>query len=422
MKNLIIFLSTCLAIVSLSLNAQSNFQSAYYITNQSDTIHGEIDNRGDIRNCHICTFRSDGDAQSFSFEPGDILAYRFNESGTYYISKEVKINNEDQVVFLEYLVNGISKLYYYRGEGQDRYYIESQHGLMTELTNDMIEFSVNGADYARKSNLYVGQIKAAFGDCPDLQSKLDRAQFSHNSLIKLTSEYHDYVCDGQRCIIYEKALPKIRVSGGPYLGFMSSSLDFGSYQGTDQDFNADASYKWYHYYTFQKQTNLILGLRFRFTLPRISEKLALIALTEYLQSDYTAYYEDQTNPGLLTQMDCLAHTSTLNIMTGLQYNYPKGDIRPSLTIGPVFGMDLGSYFEIEHFMITDSREIVQNFKTEPIGGLVLGAFSELGADWSIHGPHHLGCNLRYHLTRQISDHYINRSGLSLSLYYNFAFN
>ena len=422
MKHPALLWSACLALIAISLNAQTNFQSAYYITNQSDTIHGEIDNRGDIRNCRTCTFRSDGDAQSFSFEPGEIMAYRFNENGTYYISKEVKINNEDQEVFLEYLVNGISKLYYYRGEGQDRYYIESQYGLMTELTNDMIEFSANGVEYARKSNLYVGQIKAAFGDCPEMQSNLDKAQFSHNSLIRLTSEYHDYVCDGEKCIIYEKPLPVILITGGPYVGFIRSSLDFPGYKGSDMDFNSDASYKWYHYYTFQKQTDLLLGLRFRFSLPRINEKLALIFLAEYTQSEYTAYTEDQTNPGLLIQMTANAHVSTLNTMTGIQYTYPKGRIRPSLAIGPVFSMDLNSYFEIEHIMITDTREILQNFQTEPFSGLVMGAFVQVGADWSIYGPHHLGGNLRYHFNRQRTEHYINRDGLSLSLYYNFAFN
>lgn len=422
MKHPVLFLSACLTVLTFSLNAQTDFLPGFYITNQFDTIYGEIDNRGDIRNSQICTYRSSEETESVAFKPGEIIEYRFLGGGKYYISKEVNINEELRLVYLEFLVNGISNLYYYRGEGSDRYFIESEDGHFTQLTNNMIEFSIDGVDYARKSKLYVGQMKANFGDCPELQSKLDRAQFSHNSLIQLTSEYHDYVCDGEKCIIYEKPLPVIRVTGGPYVGFIRSSLDFPSYEGSDMDFNSDASYKWYHYYTFQKQTDLVLGLRFRFTLPRASEKLALIFLAEYSQSEYSAYTEDQTNPGLLIQMTANAHVSTLNIMTGIQYTYPKGRIRPSLAIGPVFSMDLNSYFDIEHVMITDTREIIQNYQTEPIMGLVMGGFSQLGVDLAIHNIHHLGCNLRYHLTRQRTDHYIHRNGLSLSLYYNFAFN
>lgn len=418
MKQPTLLLSACLTVIAISLNAQTDFLPGYYISMQFDTIYGEIDNRGDLRNSHLCTFRPGEGMEPVSFEPGDIYAYRFSEGGKYYISKQVNIEDEEQTVFLEFLVNGISNLYYYRGEGLDRYYLESGDGLMTELSNEFIEFQVDGVDYGRFTNLFVGQMKASFGDCQEIQPKLDQATFSHKSLIKLTSQYHDYVCYDEQCLIYEKPTPAVQVSGGPYAGIIASTLDFPEFKG---DFDADGSYKWYHYYTFSKETDYMFGLRFRFSMPRKNEKLALIVLTEYTQSEYYSYVEDQTSAGLLTQMEANAYLSTLNLMTGLQYTYPKGRVRPSLSIGPVCSIDLGSYIDMEHVLITDTREIVQNFQTEPFGGLVLGAFSELGVDWAINGPHHLGCNLRYHFTRQISDHYINRSGLSLSLYYNFTF-
>jgi len=419
MKHPTLLLSACLTVFAISLNAQTDFLPGYYITNNSDTIRGEIDNRGDMRNCHICTFRSGEGMESVSFNPGGIYAYRFSDGGKYYISKEVIINKKSQTVFLEFLVNGISNLYYYRGEGLDRYYIESGDGSIIELTNDFIEFTKDDMVYGRYTNLYVGQMRASFSDCPEILPKLDQAQFSHKSLINLTSEYHDYVCDGELCIIYEKPTSNVQVSGGPYAGMITSTLDFPEFKG---DMDADASYKWYHYYTFSRQTDYMFGLRFRFTMPRANEKLALIVLTEYTRSDYYSYTEDQTNPGLLTQMEANAHLTSLNLMAGLQYTYPKGRIRPSFAIGPVCSIDLNSYFDIEHILITDTREIIQNFQTEPIGGLVLGAFAQLGVDWSVNESHHLGINLRYHLTRQISDHYINRDGLSLSLYYNFMLN
>lgn len=419
MKRPTLFWSVCLTFFTISLNAQTNFLPGYYISMQFDTIYGEIDYRGDHRNCHLCTFRPGEGIEPVSFKPGDIQTYRFSEGGKYYISKEVHIDDEDQTVFLEFLVNGISNLYYYRGEGIDRYYIESEDGLITELTNEFVKFQVDGVEYGRYTNLFVGQMKASFGDCPEIQPKLEKATFSHKSLIKLTSQYHDYVCDDEICLIYEKPIPVVQASGGPYAGIVMTTLDFPEYKG---DFDADASYKWYHYYTFSKQTDYMFGLRFRFSMPRKNEKLALIVLTEFIRSEYYSYAEDQTNPGLLTQMEANAYLSTLNLMTGLQYTYPKGRIRPTLSIGPVCSIDMGSYFDIEHVLISDTREIVQNFKTEPIGGLVLGAFSELGVDWAMHGPHHLGCNLRYHLARQRIEHNIDRSGLSVSLYYNFSFN
>lgn len=419
MKRPALFLSACLTLITLGLSAQTNFQPGYYISMQFDTIYGEIDNRGDQRNCHLCSFRPGAGMEAVFFNPGDIHAYRFSDGGKYYISKEVDINEEEQTVFLEFLVNGITKLYYYRGVGMNKYYLESAEGLFTELTNDWIEFEKDGLRYGRYTNLFVGQMKASFGDCPEIQPRVEQAKFSHKSLITLTSKYHDYVCDDRVCIIYEKAIPVIRVSGGPYAGLISSTLDFPEFKG---DFDADASYKWYHYYTFDRQTDYMFGLSFRFTLPRVNEKLALLVLTEYTSSDFYSYVEDQTNPGLLTQMEAHARLTSLNWMTGLQYTYPKGRIRPSLSLGPVLSIDLNSTFDIEHVLITDEREIVQNFHTEPIKGLVLGAFAQAGVDWALTGPHHLGLNLRYHLSRQGKDHYVNRDGASLSLYYNFTFN
>jgi len=417
MKHPLVFLSASLIVISVSLKAQTNFHPGFYITLQHDTVYGEIDNRGEQRNSSICTFRSKEDSESIFFAPGEIVAYRFTEKGKYYISKEVPVKGEAREVYLEFLVDGISNLYYYRGEGSGRYFIESGDGLLTELTNNLIKSEVDGVVYSRKSNLYVGQMKATFADCPEIQAKLDNASFNHNSLIKLTSEYHEYTCDGEECIIYEKALPLVKISGGAYVGVILSSLDFPSYEGSAMDFASDAAYKWYQDYTFQKQTDLVLGLQFRFTLPRANEKLALILLAEYSQSDFYSYTEEQTNPGLLTEMEANAHISSLNTMLGMQYTYPRGKIRPSLAIGPLFSMDLNSYFDMYHTLITESVIIPQEYHTEPIKGLTMGGFSQLGVDWTVHASHHMGCNLRYHMSWQRTGHYILRDGISLSLYY-----
>lgn len=419
MKHPRLLLSACLTVFAISVFAQSDFRPGFYVTMQFDTIYGEIDNRGDIRNCHICNFRPGEGMDPVSFTPEEIYAYRFSGGGKYYMAREVIINKEKQWVFLEFLVNGISNLYYYRGEGMNRYFIESDEGQRIELSNDWVQFNLDGVEYGRYSNLYVGQMKATFDDCPEIQSRLEKAKYSHKSLIKLTSEYHDYVCDGEACIIYEKSAPVIQVSGGAYTGVISSTLDFPEFKG---DFDADASYKWYHYYSFDRRTDFIFGFRFRFTMPRANERLALVVLTEFSSSDYYSYVEDQTSPSLITLMEADAHLSTLNLMTGVQYTLPQGRVRPSLAIGPVCSMDLNSQFDIEHVMVTDDREIVQNFNTEPLGGLVLGVFTQVGLDWAIHGPHHLGCNLRYHLSRQSRGHYIHRDGASASLYYSFTFN
>lgn len=422
MKYSFLCLSACLTILSFPLKAQTNFQPAYIINLQSDTLFGEIDDRGDARNCRICIFRSGEGQEPVSYKPGDILAYRFSRNGKYYISREVENGDDTQSVFLEYLVKGIYDLYYYRGQGYERYYLESVDGQLIELSNDVVRLNVNGLEYKKNSNLYVGQMRASFSDCPEIQSKLDRARFSHKSLMQLTTEYHEYLCEGEECIIYEKSLPAILVSGGVYTGMARSGLNFPDYEGSDTDFAYDASYKWYHYYDFRKQNDLLIGLRLSFTLPGFNEKLALLLLGEYSQSDYTAYKEVQESTSLLTLMEASAHLSTLNLMTGIQYTFPKGKLRPSLALGPVFSVDLNSYFDMQHTLLTGTVEITQDYHTNPVNGLVMGGFAQVGLDWSIRGPHGLGVNLKYYSTRQRTTYFINRDAISCSLYYTCRFN
>ena len=60
-----------------------------------------------------------------------------------------------------------------------------------------------------------GQLKSSFSDAPELARKIDRARFTRKSLISLTSEYHEYVYDGEQCIIYSKPPPAMRIGVGP---------------------------------------------------------------------------------------------------------------------------------------------------------------------------------------------------------------
>jgi hypothetical protein len=119
--------------------------------------------------------------EEISFEPGDIYAYRFSNGGKYYVSMDLEIDQEERRVFLEFLVNGISNLYYYRGEATNKYFLESAEGQFTELSNDWIEFEKDGVRYGRYTNLFVGQMKASFGDCPEIQPGLEQAKFTHKS-------------------------------------------------------------------------------------------------------------------------------------------------------------------------------------------------------------------------------------------------
>ena len=217
------FATSALVSFSLLLFGQADFRPGYIIDLNLDTLYGQIDFRGEVRNSKVCDFRTDEKAEPQRFAPGEISAYRFLP-GKYYVSKTIEAGGESRPVFAEYLVNGIADLYFYRDENTDLYLIEKEGGEMLALTNEEKEVYVEGTRRIQQSNQYVRLLKATFSDCMEIQPTIDGARLNHQSLIAITSRYHAYVCDGEKCIIYLKETPGIRFKLGGTIGFSSSRL------------------------------------------------------------------------------------------------------------------------------------------------------------------------------------------------------
>jgi hypothetical protein len=119
MKRIICFIAGLLLIGQLS--AQHDYRMGYIITNEQDTVYGLIDYRSDIRNAFTCSFKKNETDIVTDYTPSDIAAYRYIDN-KYYISRNIGSENVPKQVFLEYLVNGVAKLYYYRDNINKKYY------------------------------------------------------------------------------------------------------------------------------------------------------------------------------------------------------------------------------------------------------------------------------------------------------------
>lgn len=400
-----VLLSLSLILWAVLSYAQNSYQPGYYISNNQDTVYGQIDNRGDLRNGRICSFRSGEDGETMQYSPDQIESYRF-EDGKFYISREIENVDEREWVFLEYLVNGISSLYYRRGEKADHYYIETREGDLIELTNDDIVFEQDGKTYSRKSGLFIGQLKSTFSDAPEIQKELDYAKFNHNSLIQLTSEYHDYVCDGEVCIIYEKKPPAIRIGVGPVIGFGTSGLKFVYFPSYDE-------------YTYRRSMDLLLGLKVLITMPRLNEKLSFIVQAEYNESYFYGYKEITIYPGSATYKDLHVHLSTMKGLFGMQYKYPRGKIRPTTSLGLLLSFNTASDFKHVDEQLSQDIVLTRVYHADPLIKENYGVFISLGADWNLIGNQHLGLDLRYHYSKETIGTIVRRDGLSLTCGYYF---
>ena len=135
MKKVIIFLTIVFCSISYS-KAQFDFRKGFVVNNNNDTIYGLIDYAKPQSNARFCFYKKEVISKVIKYAPSDLVAYGF-VGDNQYVSKLIPIKGDSIDVFLEYLVNGIVDLYYYRVPGRKYYYIEKNSQLY-QLTNKKI--------------------------------------------------------------------------------------------------------------------------------------------------------------------------------------------------------------------------------------------------------------------------------------------
>jgi len=310
---LALFLCFCISVFS-----QTDFRPGYYITWKNDTVNGLVDYRGEVRNSAICEFKENKNSSVVKINPSEIKAYRFIDS-KYYISRKIAIDGNEEQVFLEFLVDGITDLYYYASLKRSFYLIEDKNGNLLELDNETKPQYVEGKGYIIKKNYqYIGLLKTAMGDCMEIQDDIDKVKLDHESLINITKEYHDYVCDGEQCIIYEKELPAIKIRFAPVAGINLLQLSYDRELFSNFDFgNTSAPF---------------FGFLINTTLPRFNEKLSLDLGCNVSKSNIYGYYETGDKNSTY-YYDAYSDVISIHPYFGFKYTFPKGKIRPALSTG-----------------------------------------------------------------------------------------
>jgi hypothetical protein len=311
--NLLLFFFLCMP----DLMAQTDFRPGYVITNKNDTLHGLIDYRGDLRNAKICVFKENETSASREYLPGQIKAYRFLES-KYYISKNVPVNGTKKDLFMEFLVDGIADLYYYRDANDSHYFIEKRDGQLFELKNTEGIIKKDDMPYFLQKKEYVGLLKYAFADCPQLFKNIENSTLATKSLVSITKKYHNYVCNDEQCIIYEKKIPAVKMTWAPFASLNMSTLNIA--KRSDQ----------YEYIKFQNSFYPSIGVLLNTTMPLVNEKLSLQVSAEvgknYFYGTGTYAHNNSFNEVHL-------HSTILKGKGGVKYTYPTGKMRPTIMAG-----------------------------------------------------------------------------------------
>lgn len=317
MRKIVIVL--CLLIVILSpAISQKNLKPGFIISNQLDTTYGFIDSRGDILNCSKCDFYINEKSNPITYNPGEIYAYRFMND-RYFISRNIKVGSEEKTVFLEYLVNGITNLYYLRDNNGDHYFIEKGVEIY-ELTNKVTHLYLPEGEFNKSSNFYIGQMKLIYSDAQDILPGIDDTKFERESMMKLSEKYHNLVCKDRECITYEKKIKNLKFNVGPVISYQWSKY---SYQGFLSPFNFDAG-----------QT-LYMGLAINTKFPTINEKLNIRIESKFGKESSRGSYT-KTEFSQTTEDFVEYERNKIITSLDLRYEYPKGKIRPTASIGGEF--------------------------------------------------------------------------------------
>ncbi len=389
---LIFLLANCIA--------QSDFRNGYIINNFGDTVYGQIDYKWNRSNAKECIFIKNGSAKKIKYSPSDISGYRFIDS-KYFVTRKIKrqISREtgtgEELLFLEYLIHGKVDIYYYHDNIGDHYFIDSGDGNLIELKNDTSEVDIDNVRYEKESKQYIGVLKHDFEDAPAVSKEADGITLSHKSLIKIAKDYHNAVCTSERCIVYEKKIPKLRFSVGIPIGIGFYKIKYMSIFNGSSDLHIKGpKFKYYP----------AVGLLFKINMPSLSENI-------YLQ--YEILYSRRSGKCNVNYVGINYRFSSINNTLSFRYEYPKGKIGIVLQGGIFVDNAAQSSFSINEYI----RNISYESSEKPFASFDYGVDLGCGGTYKINNKNIVGLDVNYQLGHRCDQTWIffNPSSYLLSL-------
>ncbi|MBK9355772.1 MAG: hypothetical protein IPN08_00010 [Bacteroidales bacterium] len=111
-------------------------------------------------------------------------SYRFID-GKYYISKKIDTIGQKSLLFVEFLIDGVVDIYYYRTSTVDNYLIDKGDGKLILLDNKDKLVMVDDRQFVRHNKPYVGVLKYIFMSSPSVSKQVENISLDHKSLITL---------------------------------------------------------------------------------------------------------------------------------------------------------------------------------------------------------------------------------------------
>ena len=329
-KNL---LSIIIIFISTSCFSQNDWISGYIIKTQGDTVYGFVDNRASRVNEKYCFFRSELAGETQKFNPDELVSYRLS-NGRYYVAKSIEEEGYENPVFLEFLIQGMLNIYHYSEEGISRFFAEKD-GKLFELKNTKVIQTISQTVYQKENKEYIGLLSYALMDANMLQD-IQKTKFNTKSLINVAKKYHEKVCTGEKCIIYERSSKLIHHIFSIHTGISLNKFNWGDYTVSDYRPSSllGCSFEFENAFAWAENLNLILGLTYQnYTNYTLSEKdVDDGSNVTYNNQKYYLTSNKYIYSGI-KNLDVNLKMDVLKIPVYINYNFSKGQIKPYIGAG-----------------------------------------------------------------------------------------
>ncbi len=315
MKSQLVFLLLTLCSIS-NLYSQKDLRPGYIITLQNDTIYGQINNKSTSNFNSKCEFYAYNSSKSTTYLPGEINMFRIVNDKCF-ISKIVNIDGEDKTLFLEFLLEGIVNLYFCHYKKEETYFIEKDDEIHKLENNKVSHTDANNIQYLQDDNKYKGMLFVLFEDEPQLRTKINSTILTHKSLINLTKDYHDMVCDDHQCIIYKKEPKKIIFR--PYVGYKNAIVGLKTSQDKSQ------------------YSSFVLGIDLNLNTFNSNPRWGILIGLNFSKEEFndaflnTLYINDTESKERTHRIH--VKDNALEVPISIEYTFPYKTIKPFLGIG-----------------------------------------------------------------------------------------
>ena len=336
--------------------AQNGYGPGYIITNDSDTLKGLIKQKSNYLNSRSCDFIYGNKESEKAYSPSDIKAYRFLNS-KYYVSREVTVDSVKQRVFLEYLVEGIVNLYYFKDLQKEYYFLEKDNQFVP-ISNETSVLTVkekahNGdiveENYSRTSYQYRRVLAYLFQDSPTIAKEISNVQFNYRSLIGLTVDYHNAVCKDRKCIDFTKST-KQDIFLEPFLGLNNEWMSINTST------------------TNARQSNLYAGVRVRLKPFKRFTRWDFLMGVSFSSSNFTGDFDNKIFDSFYTRIYRI-HTqySAIHFPVTFEYSIGQNNLHPFLTLSYDNIFLLNPSYEISRIDGSNNASMESKFRTYQFG-------------------------------------------------------